>query len=219
MSERAIYVARHGETHWNVEGRMQGRMGGELTSRGRAQADALADFAERIGVKRLLASSLNRAVATASVVGERLGLPVVRVDDLVEIDFGACSGLRETEIDSRFPGLREARTLDKWNHRWPDGESYADALVRVRRFCARGALDLTGAAAEPTLVIGHQSVNRVLSLALSGARAEDVLAMAQPSDVILRFAGGAHVAHAHVALGEPPGWTLGLYLTAKPKLN
>jgi probable phosphoglycerate mutase len=136
-------------------------------------------------------------------------------DALMEIDFGRCGGLTELEIEARFPGLRDERMRDKWRHRWPDGESYADAEVRVR---ARLEAFLRDQRA-PLLVIAHQSMNRVLSRALSGAEEDAVLAMAQPSDVVLRFEGGA-ASHARlVSGGEPVQWSSGLYTGATPKLN
>ena len=38
MMARKIYLFRHGETEWNVAGKMQGRLDSPLTERGRQQA-------------------------------------------------------------------------------------------------------------------------------------------------------------------------------------
>src|SRR6266581_7062816 len=108
-----LYVARHGETEWNRDGRMQGRLGGPLTAKGRAQAEALAVAARALGVRRLIASPLPRALATAGVVAAALGVNPRTLDALVETDFGACSGLTEAEIAARFPELRAERERDK----------------------------------------------------------------------------------------------------------
>lgn len=211
-----LFLARHGETAWNVEGRMQGRIGGELTAKGIEQARSLAGFAKTMGVRRIVASSLRRARDTARIVGDALGIAVTESDGLLEIDFGQCSGVREDAIDERFPGLREARGRDKWSYRWPGGESYEDAQVRVRHLVANGVLDAT----VPTLVVAHQSVNRVIARVLSGASEADVLAMTQPSDVVLRFGADRAAWHTRIASTEwPCVWQRGLYRKPAPKLR
>jgi probable phosphoglycerate mutase len=195
-----IWVARHGETEWNRDGRMQGRLGGPLTERGRAQARLLARAARGLGAVALLSSSLPRAMETARVVGDALALRPEPCDALVETDFGRCGGLTEAEVAAHFPGLRAMRERDKWTHRWPGGESYADLVARVRPV----ALALK----EGTLVVAHQSMNRVLTHILGGVPVAAVLGMAQPSDVLLRFDEHG-VAHARIGEG-PLEWLAGL---------
>lgn len=187
-----LYLARHGQTEWNRDGRMQGRLGGPLTETGRAQAVDLAAAARALGVRRLLTSPLPRAVETARVVAAALGVDPVMRDELVETDFGECSGLTEAQIADRFPGLRAERERDKWSHRWPGGESYADMAERVRPLVEGG--ELRGA--DGTMVVAHQSLNRVLARALGPASRADVLAMAQPSTALLRFSAPGEIAHA-----------------------
>src|SRR6266702_4126451 len=111
---------------------------------------------------------------------------------LVETDFGACSGLTEAEIAARFPELRAERERDKWHHRWPGGESYADMTARLEPALA----ELAG---PDTMIVAHQSMNRVVAHVLGRAGRADVLAMAQPSDVVLRLAGPGAIAHARTA--------------------
>jgi probable phosphoglycerate mutase len=203
-----IWIARHGETEWNRDGRMQGRLGGPLTERGRAQARLLARAARGLGATALVTSSLPRAVETARVVGDALNLVPATCDAFVETDFGRCGGLTEAEIAAHFPGLRAARERDKWTHRWPGGESYADMVARVRPV----ALALK----EGSLVVAHQSMNRVLTHILGGVPVASVLAMVQPSDVVLRF-DESGVAWARVTEGEMQ-WVPGV-CAGVPRLN
>src|SRR5690606_34700574 len=160
----SVYVARHGETEWNRAGRMQGRLGAPLTERGHAQARALARFAARVGVRHVIASPLARALDTARYTVEALACPLSPCDALMELDFGDCTGFTEADIAERYPTLRREREADKWRHRWPGGESYADASARVARAFEQGALP-----GEPgTLIVAHQALNRVLSRYLAG---------------------------------------------------
>lgn len=207
-----VYVARHGETEWNRAGRMQGRLGAPLTERGHAQARALARFAARVGVRHVIASPLARALDTARYTVEALACPLSPCDALMELDFGDCTGFTEADIAERYPTLRREREADKWRHRWPGGESYADASARVARAFEQGALP-----GEPgTLIVAHQALNRVLSRYLAGAAESAVLAMAQPSTVVLRFEG-REVSHARIpeADAEPIAWEPGLFGSGK----
>ena len=91
--------ARHGETDWNFEGRLQGHTDRPLNAYGREQAEALAGRLAREDVAAIYASDLARARETAEIVGERLGLPVVLDPDLREKDWGTWEGLTAVERD------------------------------------------------------------------------------------------------------------------------
>lgn len=212
-----IYLARHGETDWNLQGRMQGRLGAPLNDKGRSQAAALARAARALSVRSVVCSSLARALETALVVGGALGLSPTRCEALQEIDFGDCSGLTDAEIARRYPTLHAERREDKWRHRWPDGESYADAVSRLRGAIERA--ELPGEAG--TLLIAHQSVNRALSHLLSGRAPSEMLQMAQRSDVLLRFSRDGAMDHAVVPAseGEALRWLPGPYLSGKGSIN
>ena len=205
-----IYVARHGETAWNVEGRMQGRRGVSLNERGRAQAARLAWVAAELGLTRVVTSPLPRALETCGFVMERVNGEFVTADSLMEIDFGVCTGMTEPEIEEKFPGLAATRKLDKWNHAWPAGESYAAATSRLRAAIRTGALPL----ADETLVIAHQSVNRALVHVLSDLAPNDALGIAQRADVLLRVDPERKLSHAVIpaAVTDPLVWVDGPYL-------
>ena len=89
--------ARHGETDWNFEGRLQGHTDRPLNAYGREQAEALAGRLAREDVAAIYASDLARARETAEIVGERLGLPVVVDPDLREKNWGTWEGLTSEE--------------------------------------------------------------------------------------------------------------------------
>ena len=98
-----IYVARHGETDWNREGRYQGQRESQLTETGIAQADALADALSRKGVTRVIASPLARCVETARPLAQRLGIAVETDRDLIEIAHGTWEGRLRSAIERDEP--------------------------------------------------------------------------------------------------------------------
>lgn len=99
-----ICLLRHGETDWNLAGRLQGREDIPLNARGREQA-RLSGRALRAGRWDLmLTSPLRRAAETARIVGRTATVPLlVAVPELVERDYGAASGMTRAEITARFP--------------------------------------------------------------------------------------------------------------------
>jgi 2,3-bisphosphoglycerate-dependent phosphoglycerate mutase len=103
MTTRFI-VVRHGETHWNIQQRIQGHGDSPLTPRGEAQADAIAERLSREKFDALIASDLGRAMQTAQRIAARTGHSVIPDPRLRERNFGIGEGLTYAEIDQRFPG-------------------------------------------------------------------------------------------------------------------
>ena len=121
--ETTVLLARHGETDWNLERRVQGHIDTPLNETGWAQAESLADELAGEQLDAVYASDLARARETAGVVAARHGLPVVTVRELREKDFGTWEGLTDEDVFSRFP---EAR-----NGPWGDAETSEELAGRV----------------------------------------------------------------------------------------
>ena len=80
-----IFWVRHGQSTWNAIDRMQGHeLSPPLTDLGRVQSAQAADALVGQGVVHLLSSPATRALETAAVIGERLGLDVVTEPLLLE---------------------------------------------------------------------------------------------------------------------------------------
>ena len=95
MKLQVLYVLRHGQTEWNAQRRMQGRLNSPLTDQGKVQADAHGAVLKQLGgVDRLWVSSAGRAQQTAELVNVHLRAPMELCDDLVERACGACSSVR-----------------------------------------------------------------------------------------------------------------------------
>jgi probable phosphoglycerate mutase len=177
------YLARHGQTEWNVAGRRQGRLDSPLTLLGVAQARRNALLLVGEGIDAVFASPLGRAQATATIIASQLGLSVRVVDDLAEIDHGAWSGLGSAEIDARWPGQREVREREKYTYRFPGGESYADGEVRAARVLST----IGSSGARRPLLVSHEMIGRMLLRCLG---VPDALGTRQPSDVVYRVTAG-----------------------------
>ena len=119
-----LYVTRHGQTVWNVERKICGASDVELTETGLAQARQAAQEAEGKGVGLILSSPLKRALTTAQIAADRLGLEVYTDDRLREQNYGAFEG-----VDQNNPAFLAAKR--QFAARMPQGESILDVTARV----------------------------------------------------------------------------------------
>lgn len=150
-----VFVARHGETTWNVAGRYQGRRESTLTPRGERQAHALLEPMRAAGVGRIISSPLMRCVETARPTADAMRLPIERDERLIEIAHGTWEDRLREEIAANDPVRYHAWRHDPANVAFENGESLADVVARWNDFAA--ALR----AHEPTLVVTHDAVLRV----------------------------------------------------------
>jgi broad specificity phosphatase PhoE len=152
-----LYYVRHGETDFNVEGRLQGRRDTVINARGRQQAmdcgNVLAGLFARDGRGAedfaYVASPLQRARETMQLLRMTLGLDPAAydVDDrLMEISYGQWEGLTLPEIDVRVPGALARRERDKWDFAPPGGESYRQLTARIGEWYAGMTRDTVVAA-------------------------------------------------------------------------
>ncbi len=186
-----LYVIRHGETEDNVSGRLTGRNNSPLTARGRAQARAngllLKELAgDDVSGLDFAASSLHRTCVTMEILREAIGLDPMayRADRrLMETDMGDWHGVIYDALPSLFPREWEARMTDRWNWRWPNGESQAEQYRRTADFLQT----LTRDAA----VVCHAGTARMIRASYLALPPEQSILYAQPNAGIMRLSGGS----------------------------
>lgn len=162
-----LYVARHGETDWNSEHRMQGWIDIPLNAVGLEQAETLADRLTEAGIRpdRIYASPLTRARQTAAPMAERAGLPVILLDGLKEIGFGEWEGLiYNDEIAARDPDIYAAWRADRYHNAAPGGENCQTVIGRLVPAMKRILDDGDGT----VLVVMHGAVLKTLYFAVNG---------------------------------------------------
>lgn len=156
-----IFVLRHGETEWNRVGRYQGRMDSALTEKGQGQAVQQSGLLARILDGRAdqisaYCSPQGRAVDTAKIALQPLGVAATPDARLCEIAFGQWESLSYAEISQGWPEhARQAETdIFNWHFNAPGGEIYDQVQARVESFLQA----LTG----PTIIVTHGITSRVL---------------------------------------------------------
>ncbi len=159
-----IYLARHGQTVTNREGRFCGHAETELTDLGVEQSRALAVRLERAPITACYTSDFTRAIRTAAVaLGERGVAP--RPDpDLRELHYGEWELERESAIRRRYP--EQHRLMREEDPAWrpPGGESVAEVRQRTSRALDRIVHAHKG---RDVLVVSHgTAINCLLSTVL-----------------------------------------------------
>jgi broad specificity phosphatase PhoE len=91
-----LLLARHGETDWNRDRRVQGHTDIPLNDEGRRQARKLAARLEAFEIHAIQASDLARAAETARIVGEALRLAPELSPAWHEIGLGSLEGKNTT---------------------------------------------------------------------------------------------------------------------------
>lgn len=161
MTRPRLYLIRHGETDWNVEGRLMSFTDRPLNERGERQAAGLAVDLAGVAWDRAFSSPLVRARRTAEVVlGARPDAPALVVDArLREMDFGPYEGWTEAELEADPVAVTRRRD----GAQVPGVEPEDEVAARARSFLAS-----LGDAGGTTLVVGHGRTLRILIAAALG---------------------------------------------------
>jgi broad specificity phosphatase PhoE len=150
---KPIYLARHGQTEANRDGRIMGQSDSPPTREGMRQARAMALRLASEDVGTVISSPLGRAVTTARIYAEILGATLNVTPHMAELACGAWEGRLRSDV---VPGGRLIRSA--WDDRPPGGESCRDAEERVSLFIRELAAVKDD---RPVVVVAHASVNRV----------------------------------------------------------
>ncbi|CAH1116028.1 unnamed protein product [Phaedon cochleariae] len=148
--QQTLYFSRHGESEFNVIGRIGGNA--ELSPRGRAYSQALARHVHALNLPGLQVwtSTLKRTGATSALIQA----PQQHLHELDEIWSGECECLSYEELQDRFPKELALRDREKLKYRYPQGESYLDVMNRLVPVLTQLECETN------VLTISHQAVLR-----------------------------------------------------------
>src|SRR5215813_13163758 len=124
-----VWLVRHAETQWSLQGRHTGRTDIALTEHGRSVAREMRARVDDHDFALVLVSPLHRAVETAQLLG--LGAAMTPCDDLLEWDYGDYEGITSDQIHKRRPDW------NLWRDGCPGGETADDLGARADRVLDR----------------------------------------------------------------------------------
>lgn len=178
MTAKTIYIFRHGQTDYNAQRRVMGRLDIPLNDTGIAQATELANKLATESIQVIYSSPLARAMQTAQIVADKTGANVISDDSLMERNMGCLSGhiVTMTEKPSEYQTdfrrrhlCLPAELLNNPDWRPNGGESRTESFHRAQQAIMKitknspfdtiaisthggviwGILDIVGAADRP----------------------------------------------------------------------
>lgn len=157
-----LYVVRHGETEWNYQDRILGRTDIPLNVRGIEQAETLAKKLPK-NIELIIASPLQRALATARIIADENHIPYIIDNRLVEMDFGTYEGKQRSDENYH---IEKRRFFAKY----PEGESYLQVAQRVYNFLDEAIRNYQD---KDILVVAHNGICRVINTYFNNIDNED----------------------------------------------
>jgi broad specificity phosphatase PhoE len=168
-----LYIARHGETDWNVLHRLQGWTDRPLNETGRKQAVALADTLKGIRLDAIYSSTLSRSRDTARTVAGST-MTVTSLDGLRERNYGHFQGGSDTAPEY-------LRRSNDWTDRLDDGESLNQLLARSRESLTQ--IQRRHPSGN-VLIVAHRITNQMLLRALLDLTPDETVKIVQDNDEV-----------------------------------
>ncbi|HQU66713.1 MAG TPA: histidine phosphatase family protein [Albidovulum sp.] len=185
-----IYLLRHGQTEFNLEGRLQGQLDSPLTDFGRDQARACgALIASEVQAPSVWTSPLVRAAETARLVAAGLPGAALKVDPrLAEASFGIWEGLTRPEIDAGWPGIRKRHPPRQWKLNAPEGEGIAGLMARLA-----SVLKDAGDHAGDVVLVSHGIAGRLIRGLHGGMSLDETVHLPAPQGIVYRLHPGGRI--------------------------
>ncbi|HAY42319.1 MAG TPA: histidine phosphatase family protein [Micrococcaceae bacterium] len=170
--DTALALIRHGQTDWNLAGRMQGRTDIDLNDTGRAQARELGRDLRGQNWDLVVASPLTRAQETATLIAAELDVEHASpATDVIERGFGPLEGRIMAEVSEVEAAALAAETEDR-------------ETVLHRMLGALSVL-VQENPGRKILVISHGAAMRIVRDALAGVRIHEGVANGELLEVDL----------------------------------
>ena len=172
-----IYLARHGETDWNVERRLQGGIDTALNSTGRKQAAKLAERLKGIRLDAVYSSTLGRSRDTAEIARG-------------DIPLKSLAGLSERRI-GKFEGKKLDRTVDpatalEYPKRSRDPDDELDGGESLNQFYGRVRTTIEFIRSQHSsgaiLIVAHAITNQMILRTIFNLTLQQAISIRQAND-------------------------------------
>ena len=184
------YIARHGQSEWNLAHRIQGQTNTQLSPLGMRQSQDLFQALKDKTLTDIFTSNLDRSFLTAQPLARYLGLPIRRLESLNELAFGELEGKYLHDLDKKDRKIWEWWMADPIQRKIPGGESYQELFNRIAPFLA----ELHKQGDQKTiLIVGHLRVNQVLMGSLADLPLNKAITIRQPNHWIYYYRKGSQI--------------------------
>ena len=173
-----LYLIRHGQTDWNLEGRFQGREDIELNATGIQQASICGEVISDEEITAVITSPLRRARRTAEIIAGYVGTKQIIVENAItERDFKKVSGMTPAEREAFYASGEK-----------DDKEPWEDLCKRMMSSIERYAKQFYN---ENIAMVSHgASINSVLSILSDGKTGTGKLILKNACINIIQYENG-----------------------------
>jgi broad specificity phosphatase PhoE/adenylylsulfate kinase-like enzyme len=176
---RNLFLVRHSETYYNLEDRIGGDS--HLTEQGLLQARGLAAYFATERIPIIFTSRHQRTMQTAGFIAEtQEHCTIIALPEFNEIHAGRCETMTYQEIRQQFPQIAQARTRNKYEYIYPEGEGYVTMEERIRRGLKK--VFYLNAYDDNIMIVGHRAVNRMILSDFLFRQKEEVPYIYMPQD-------------------------------------
>lgn len=166
---KKLYLVRHAHTVDNELKRYSGMSDTDLSEVGRKQSDQLCRYlSDNVVVDRVYTSTLKRTYETVRKYVEEKNIPVKRLSEMNEMDFGLFDSLTLEEIESRYEKEYSEFMKGDLLYRFPEGENIEDTYRRniagLKKIMDESKRD------ESIMIVGHMgTIRNIISHYLTGS--------------------------------------------------
>ena len=96
-----VFVIRHGQTNWNLEGKIQGSTNIPLNENGIKEAEVAREIVNSLEIDLIICSTLDRAKQTAQIVNKDKNAPIIYDERIMERNYGEFEGASSKGINFR----------------------------------------------------------------------------------------------------------------------
>lgn len=161
-----ILLTRHGQTEWNILGKVQGRADIELNEKGIEQAEETGRVLENENIDLIICSPLKRAKQTADIINKNKNIPIIYDEDISERDFGEFEGINKADFD--FEGYWSY----KQNNNYEKAENIKTFFERVYNFLDRIKDEYVD---KRILIVAHGGISIPVNCYFNGIPKDDNL--------------------------------------------
>lgn len=161
-----ILITRHGQTEWNVLGKVQGRADIELNQKGILQAEETGKALENEKIDLIICSPLKRAIQTAQIINKNRNIPIIYDESVIERDFGEFEGINKQDFD--FEGYWSY----KQNEQYEKAENIKIFFDRVYKFLNRVRSEYSD---KRILIVAHGGISIPVNCYFNGIPEDDNL--------------------------------------------
>ena len=129
-----LYIVRHGETEWNKEGRMQGRLNSNLTPRGKKYAMLLGERLKDTEFAHIISSPSGRTLETVQLIKGNRDIPIITDERIMEMNLGSWQGMKQDDLKKQYPNEYEHFINKPDDHQIEGAESLTEMSNRATEF-------------------------------------------------------------------------------------